>query len=747
MMGRPTWTLWAALLLAACQATPVATTVVPVPAGQAAPTNPVSSDRSSGGTPALEAGLEAETRGVGQGELWVRVRWPRADRSVALLPDSTGVLELVLRSAQGVEKGRMRLVRKPGEAVAEATMSAVAGEDMVLEGEARDAADEPVARGLTQGITVTAHARTALKLVMEPLFRPVWSGLRPPVAGPGATLTLTGDFPLKAGRKAMVTFAGAPAREAAGSTGSLAVAVPEEAREGNLTLKVDGVPALASMSFRPLASVGIVASGDEVPFLIDGKLYGWSGGRFPLWPTGIVGTGSPELLPEDAATLVLSGEGSSSAGVWQPEFEGEGSVRVTSGRLVATQDLEVGLAAQPAFGLPDMVRTSRSLDLVSTAQGWLAAWQPESLSGGQQVGLQPFGGTGASGEPEAYAVDSTPGERIMALARVGDRVLMATRAASGGGVPEGALDLFLLDPDGKLPADPEGRALTISTSAGVLRVGNVAVRGSRVLLVAHWWNGSSWGLRFYGFDTAGGRLINLGSDALMFAQFSLRSPAQERLAVLPWGAGYLVLTYGQSSGQNILVMASVDEAGKGVSLNAVGITSEARYPVLVPRPGGGAWLAELVPQGSAFATRVRGMVHPTGALPTLDAAATDSLVLPSLPGAVGVDSLGVSLVDPVVHAPSAVAVGEDLLIAVTARRPGGTGERPVLSWVRPHKLDAEGEVESVAVQTHPLADEGAAVRLSQAPDGEVRAIWRTQDGRVKSCRIVVPRTRSPLSAP
>ncbi|MEB3237342.1 MAG: hypothetical protein VKO64_06935 [Candidatus Sericytochromatia bacterium] len=738
-------TFLSCFLLAACQAVP-APLSAPAREVPAQPTGPLTSEASPERSreqpaPVAVAPLAAELAPAGDGLLVVRVRWPEPARSVLLLPFSTQRLELVLKTASGTERGRVSLVRQPGVAVAEATMSARVGTDLVLEAEARDAADEVVATGRAEAIAVAAHVRTPVQLLLEPSFRPALTRIRPAIAGPGARVVLEGTFPVAASRSVGVIFAGVPEQDVTPATGALEVTVPEGVREGSVVVRVDGVPTLQGLPFRPLARVGFVATGDAVPWSIDNRLYGWAGGAFPFMPTGVVGSGSVEVLPDDAARVVLSGEGASEDGVWRPTSLGDGEVKVTSGHLVATADLRVGYAAPPLWTLPDGFRADRGVTMIDTSSGWLAAWQPLSASGKQSLILQGISPDGSPSASVAYRMDVSPGEEAMGLVRAGNFVVLATRADPD--TATGSISIAMLEPDGRLPTDTTGRVGLISLPGEDLRLGTLVVRGSRVLLVCYSRSGLAWRLRTYAFETSAGRLELAGTGAFGFTEASgltLDPPTSERVTAVPWGAGYMVWAYGLAgASQRLLLRLAVSATGSVANNSVVGLTTSPRLAALAPRPDGGAWLVSLAPAGGEFELHVRGFAHPTGAPADLDpesSEASASLVLGALPGPVPLVGIGDALVDPVLHAPSVLPVGENLLVAATVRRPDGNGHRPVVVWTRPLRLD-NGSLALLAASTNPLADEGASVRLARDASG-IRAIWRTAAGEIRTCRIVVP---------
>jgi hypothetical protein len=150
-------------------------------------------------------------------------------------------------------------------------MSARTGTNLVLEAEARDGEGVVVARGRTDGITTAPHVKTPVRLLPNPLFRPVLARLRPDIAGPGAKVVLEGSFPVTASRSAGVTFFGTAEQSVKAATEALEVTVPSGTREGTVTVRVDGVPSFQALSFRPLSSVGFVATGDMRPWPIDGR--------------------------------------------------------------------------------------------------------------------------------------------------------------------------------------------------------------------------------------------------------------------------------------------------------------------------------------------------------------------------------------------------------------------------------------------------------------------------------------------
>jgi|GEM_PF-1470097 len=737
------------LLLAACQALPTAPLASQASRAASAVAQPGSVDTKAavagGVVPDEAAQPEAAWLSASEGELLVRVRWPESGRAVQLLPRSTDRLDLVLSTSAGVERGRALLLRQPGVAVAEATMSARTGTNLVLEAEARDGDGVVVARGRTEGITTAPHVRTPVSLLLEPLFRPVLTRLRPAVAGPGAKLVLEGSFPVTASRSVSVSFTGAAEQVAKAATDALEVTVPEGTTEGTVTVRVDGVPNLQALSFRPLSSVGFVATGDMRPWPIDGRLYGWSGGEFPFAPTGVVGSGSPEWLPSEAARVELTGEGASPDGVWRPVTSSDGLLTVTSGRLVATGDLRVGFAAPPLWSMATgSSQADRGVMLVDTAEGWLAAWEPLAFSGAQTIALQPIAADGRQGQTVAYVIDTSPGEQAMALARVGPYVVLATRTPES--VATGSVTIGLLDPDGRQPTGVEDRTVRISREGEDLRLGTVMVRGTRVLLVCLARAGLSWRLRTHAFETAGGRLAFLGSGGFGFSDGSgmnFDAPSSERIAAVPWGAGYLLWAYGTAasagSGQRMIVRALVDAAGSVVATNVLGVTSGPRLPAMAPRPDGGAWLVSVAPGSGEYQLHVRGFAHPGGLPADLEPdapQASESMRFGDLPGPIPLIGVGDALVDPIQHTPSIVPFGEALLVGATIRRPDGKGYRPVVVWVRAKRVDA-GSLTLVVSQVQPLADEGNATRLAQDASG-VRAIWRTAQGEVRTCRVVIP---------
>ena len=107
-----------------------------------------------------------------------------------------------------------------------------------------------------------------------------------------------------------------------------------------------------------------------------------------------------------------------------------------------------------------------------------------------------------------------------------------------------------------------------------------------------------------------------------------------------------------------------------------------------------------------------------------------------MPGLIPLIGVGDALVDPIQHTPSIVPFGEALLVGATIRRPDGNGYRPVVDRVRAKRVDA-GSLMLVVSQVQPLADEGSATHLAQDASG-VRAIWRTAQGEIRTCRVVIP---------
>jgi hypothetical protein len=247
-----------------------------------------------------------------------------------------------------------------------------------------------------------------------------------------------------------------------------------------------------------------------------------------------------------------------------------------------------------------------------------------AFSGSQTVALQPIVADGRQRQAVADAIDTSPGEQAMVLARVGPYVVLATRTPES--VATGSVTIGLLDPDGRQPAGAQDRTGRISREGEELRLGTVLVRGTRVLLVCDARAGLSWRLRTYAFETAGGRLDMIGSGGFGYPDGSgmnLDAPSSERMAAVPWGAGHVLWAYGTvssaGSSQRTIVRVLVDTAGSVVATNEVGVTSGPRLPAMAPRPDGvpGWFPWRPGPESTIFTSvvsRIREACRPTSLL-------------------------------------------------------------------------------------------------------------------------------------
>ncbi|NBP25550.1 MAG: hypothetical protein EBU81_13580, partial [Proteobacteria bacterium] len=315
------------------------------------------------------------------GSLVVRVRWPVPGRRVARMPDSAARLRLRVRAADTSIRAEAVVDRRLDTAVSEATMSVPVGQDYVLSGEALDASGMVVAQGQSDPFFIQAHVRRSVRLVLAPAFVPDLMALSPAVAGPGATVGLVGDLALADGRMAFLTFEGASPVAVRVASGGASVVVPEGARTGSASLVVDGIASPTRPLFRPLQKVGWVATGDVQPWLIDGQPWAWPGGKFRFLATGEASPGVVEALASNSAELLLAGDGVTPDGRWEPIQLTSGTLRVSSGRLVATADLRVGSAVPPMLTYGQGAPTHRDLEIVDSDLGWLMSWLPDTLGG------------------------------------------------------------------------------------------------------------------------------------------------------------------------------------------------------------------------------------------------------------------------------------------------------------------------------------------------------------------------------
>jgi hypothetical protein len=249
-----------ALTVAACS-TPRGGSWPPAPESRSQPDlSPlaVSRDGVSGSAP-LTAETPDET-----GYLFLKVRWPEQTRTVQLLPASARMVRVVVRDTSRVQVTSLDVTRNPLSNLSTAMIPVPSGQDytvsvLAFAEEKPGPEAESIASGDASNVTIRKSKTTQVAVTLAPTFAPAITSLAPASGGVGRTVTLTGrNFGADRNLAFQVLFGDATASVATRiDDRTIRAVVPEGARSGNVSVRVDAVPSVSSNPFGVIENLSV----------------------------------------------------------------------------------------------------------------------------------------------------------------------------------------------------------------------------------------------------------------------------------------------------------------------------------------------------------------------------------------------------------------------------------------------------------------------------------------------------------